>query len=341
MLTAVEVEFLRNELAEAQNPLFFHDSDGDGLGAFLALYRIHRKGKSYALGSTSCLGKEFLRKVEEINPDKIFVLDIPLMKQEFVDKANRPIFWLDHHPVQEIKNARYFNPRIKDPLAYIPTTRMAYQVSEKPEDIWIAMAGCLADFYLPDFIDEFIKQYPQWLEKVEDLPTMLFKREIGKLPKLLFFLQKGPTSEVSKSIKILTRIKSPDELFKQETPQGKFIYNRFIKINEKFEELLKEAKKKVTRSRLILFNYSENKWSFTNNLANELSGLYPDKKVIIARKKDELIKCSLRGKNVLYALQNALKGVDGSGGGHPDACGAVIKEKDWSQFVLNFKKEMK
>jgi len=224
MLTAVEVEFLRNELAEAQNPLFFHDSDGDGLGAFLALYRIHRKGKSYALGSTSCLGKEFLRKVEEINPDKIFVLDIPLMKQEFVDKANRPIFWLDHHPVQEIKNARYFNPRIKDPLAYIPTTRMAYQVSEKPEDIWIAMAGCLADFYLPDFIDEFIKQYPQWLEKVEDLPTMLFKREIGKLPKLLFFLQKGPTSEVSKSIKILTRIKSPDEIFKQETPQGKFIY---------------------------------------------------------------------------------------------------------------------
>ena len=336
MLTKKQAEFIRSELETAQNPLFFHDSDGDGLGAFLVLYRIYRKGKGYALTSTSCLNKEHLRKVEEINPDKIFVLDVPLMTQEFADKANRPIFWIDHHPAQQINKVNYFNPRIKDPAAYIPTTRMAYQVSERPEDLWLAMAGCLADFYLPDFTDAFIQQYPHWLEKKEDLPTLLFKREIGQLPKLLFFLQKGPTSEVRKSIKILTRIKTPDEIFKQQTAPGRFIYQRFVKINQKFEELLAEAKKSVTKSKLVLFYYTENKWSFTNNLANELSGLYPDKNVIIARKKDDLIKCSLRGKNILSTLQQALQGINGSGGGHPDACGAVINEKDWPGFIGNF-----
>jgi single-stranded DNA-specific DHH superfamily exonuclease len=341
MLTSKEVEFVREELETAKNPLFFHDGDGDGLGSFLILYRINREGKSYSLNTTSCLNIDFIRKVDELNPDKIFVLDIPLMTQEFVDKVKRPIFWIDHHPVQEIKKVHYYNPRKKDENAYIPTSRMAYQISQKPEDLWLATAGCLADFYMPDFIDEFIKKYPKWLEKKEDLPTMLFKRPVGKLAKLLFFLQKGPTSDVRKSIKILTRIKSPDEIFKQETSQGKFIYKRFIKINEKFEELLKEAKKEINRSKLILFFYPDNRWSFTANLANELSGLYQNKFVIIARRKDDLVKCSLRGKNVLTILKKALIGINGSGGGHPVSCGAVIDTVDWDKFIENLKKEMK
>ncbi len=341
MLTEKQVEFLRKELETAKNPLFFHDSDGDGLGAFLVLYRIHREGRNYALTTTSCLTKEFIRKVEEYNPDKIFVLDVPLMEQEFVDLAKRPIFWIDHHPPQEIKSVHYFNPRISDPLAYVPTTRMAYQVSEKPEDLWLALAGCLADFYVPDFIERFKEMYPHWLNQIEDLPTMLFRRPLGQLAKLLFFLQKGPTSEVRKSIKILTRITSPDEIFKEETPAGKFIYHRFRVVNDKFEQLLKQAKKKVTRSKLILFYYMDNQWSFTANLANELSGLYLEKTVIIARRKGDSVKCSLRGKNVLSLLQKSIFGLHASGGGHPDSCGAVISETDWEQFLKNFKQELK
>ena len=341
MLTEKQAELLRKELETAKNPLFFHDGDGDGLGAYLILYRIFREGKHVALTKTSCLNINFLRKVEELNPDKIFVLDVPLMEQEFVDKAKRPIFWIDHHPAQNINNVKYFNPRIKDPEAYIPTTRMAYQISQHPEDLWLATAGCLADYYLPDFIDKFIEQYPDYLSKKEDLPTILFRRPVGKLVKLLFFMQKGASSEVRKSVKILSRIKSPDEIFKQETPQGKFIFKRFEKINKRYEILLKQAKKSVNRSKLILFYYSENQWSFTANLANELSGLYRNKFVIIARRKDDLVKCSLRGKNVLHTLTLSLENLNGKGGGHPDACGAVINEKDWDQFLENFKNIMK
>src|SRR3989344_7425445 len=109
MLTKKQAEFLKKELETAQNPLFFHDSDGDGLGAFLVLYRINHRGKNYALTTTSCLSKDFLKKVEELNPDKIFVLDVPLMEQEFADGAKRPIFWIDHHPTQQITNVNYFN----------------------------------------------------------------------------------------------------------------------------------------------------------------------------------------------------------------------------------------
>ena len=340
MLTSKQVKLLREELATAKNPLFFHDSDGDGLASFLLLYRIHREGQRFALTSSSILDERFLRKVDELNPDKIFVLDIPVVEQEFINKAKRPIFWIDHHPPKKRNKVKYFNPRIKNPDAYIPTTRMAYQVSGNEEDLWIATIGCLADYYMPDFINKFIKKYPQYLSKKSDLPTTLFKEPVGKLVKMLWFLQKGPHAEVRKSIKILTRISSPDEIFKEQTAAGKFLYKRFVKINKMYEELLKQARKCATTSKIVLFYYTENQWSFTANLANELSSSYPKKYIVIARKKSGQMKCSLRGKNVLRPLTKALADINGSGGGHPDACGAVIDEKDWDRFLKRFEEEL-
>jgi hypothetical protein len=219
---------------------------------------------------------------------------------------------------------------------------MAYQVSNKKEDLWIATAGCLADWYMPDFIDKFIKKYPYLLNKKYDLATTLFKKEVGKLVKLLFFLQKGPGSEIRKSIKVLSRIKSPNEIFKQETSAGRFLYHRFSNINQKYETVLKQAKKQVTSSKLLLFIYTEAQWSFTANLANELMATYPKKVVIIARKKSGLMKCSLRSHSpIAESLKKSLEGLDGSGGGHPTACGAVVNENDWEHFLENFKREIK
>ncbi len=337
MLTDKQVAFLRAELASAKNPLFFYDGDADGLTSFLLLYRLHREGKGIALSTTSTLSEPFLRKVEELNPDKIFILDIPLVTQEFLDQANRPVFWLDHHPPQDRTKVHYFNPRLADPHAYIPTSRMCWQISQREGDLWIATAGSLADWHMPDFIDQFIAEYPDFLPEKSDLTTTVFKQPVGKLVKFFFFIQKGPSSEVRKSVKILSQINSPYEIFKQETATGKFLFKRYFTVNQKYQEALIKAKTAITQSRLILYTYTENEWSFTVNLANELVALYPDRFVIIARKKGEEMKCSLRGKNVLGILEKALVGISGSGGGHDDACGAVIKEVDWEQFLRNFK----
>ena len=54
------------------------------------------------------------------------------------------------------------------------------------------------------------------------------------------------------------------------------------------------------------------------------------------------MKCSLRGKTpIAKELEKALVGISGYGGGHPNACGAVIKEEDWNRFLKNFKREIK
>ncbi len=342
MLTPKQINFLQEELSTAKNPLFLYDADSDGLASFILLYKMHREGVGIRVAMTSKIDLQFMRRVEEINPDKIFVLDIPLMEQEFVDAVKRPVIWIDHHEPQEINKVHYFNPRINEPGAYIPVTRLAYQISENPDDLWIAAAGCLGDWYMPDFIDEFIKKYPDLLPEKTDLSNTLYKNPVGMLVKFFFFVLKGPSSEVRKSVKILTRINSPNEILKQESPAGKYLYKRFETINNKYEEILHKAKEKVTRSRILVYYYSSDQWSFTANLANELRATYPNKVVIIARRKSGEIKCSLRGgEGLLEALKKALVGIDGHGGGHPNACGAVIKEEDWKRFLKNFKEEIK
>jgi len=341
MLTQTEVTFLQKELETAENPLFIFDDDADGFCSFLLLYRMHHKGRGLVLKTSPKLDGRLVRKVQEINPDKIFVLDVPIIDSEFVDQIKKPIFWIDHHQPLSVPGTRYYNPRLQDIKAYVPTTRMAYQISQNKEDLWIATAGCLADWYMPDFIEEFAEKYPNWLSEKKDLFDALYKQPVGKLVKMFFFLLKGPSNDVHKSIKIMTRITSHEEIFKQETPPGKFIFKKFESINHKYEELLKEAKKEVTKERILLFFYTEQQWSFTANLANELTALYPDKVIVIARHKSGEYKCSLRAQvPILKAIEKALVGVNGYGGGHENACGAVIKEEDWERFLTVFKEEV-
>ena len=342
MLTPAQISLLQEELKTAKNPLFMYDSDADGLCSFLLLFRINREGKGIRVTNSSKIDEQFMRKVKEIKPDKIFVLDIPVLDQQFIDTVKVPVFWIDHHLPQQVNNVHYFNPRIKDPDAYIPTSRMAYQVSQNPDDLWIAAAGCLADWHMPDFIDSFIEKYPELLPKKTDLTTALYKYPVGKLVKLFFFLQKGPSPEVHKSVHILSKITSPFEIFRQESSSGRFLHKHFKKVDAKYQEILAQAKKKVTKSRIVLFTYNSNQWSFTANIANELSALYPKKVIIVAREKSGSMKCSIRAQcPISEALEKAMVGIDGYGGGHPNACGAVIKVEDWPRFMENFKEELK
>lgn len=342
MLNPAQITLLQEGLKTAKNPLFLYDSDADGLCSFLLLYRMYREGKGVRVTDSSKIDEQLVRKVQEIQPDKIFILDIPVLSQEFADAVKVPIFWIDHHQPQQIKNVQYFNPRLKDADAYVPTTRMAYQISQNEDDLWIATAGCLADWHMPDFIDRFIEKYPELLPAKDDLTAALYKHPVGKLVKLFFFLQKGPSPEVRKSIQILSKIKSPFEIFHQETSPGKFLCKRFEKVNAKYEEILAQAKKKITKGKIILFTYNSSQWSFTTNIANELSALYPKKVIIIAREKAGSMKCSIRAQfPIAGALEKALVGIEGHGGGHPNACGAVIKEEDWARFLEHFKEELK
>ncbi|MFH2027979.1 MAG: DHHA1 domain-containing protein [Nanoarchaeota archaeon] len=340
-LTEHQVKEIKEELDNCKNPLYFFHDDPDGLSSFLLLYRYKQEGNGVIVKrATPTVDEQFVRKVNEYNPDKIFILDIAVVDQNFVDNVKVPIIWIDHHEPLKLDNIKIFNPRLNDKSDGTPVTYLCHQVVQ--QDLWIAAVGCIGDWFLPDFIDEFNEQYPD-LVKIEskDPGDILFNTKLGTLARIFSFILKGNTSDVKRCYKTLTRIKDPYEILEQKSPQGRFVYKKFTKINKEYTELIEEAKKQKKDDGILIYIYPKDKMSFSGDLANELLHKFPDKLIIVGREKDNEIKMSLRYcRPIIKILKNALKELEGGGGGHEYACGANIKTKDFDKFIDNIKKNL-
>src|SRR3989344_8685872 len=207
MLEKKQVDEIREELNNCKNPLFFFHDDPDGLSSFLLLYRYIKEGHGIAFKAKPGLGINFIKKVREYDPDKIFILDIPIVDQEFIDEAQVPVIWVDHHTPLDRTNVKYFNPRIKNKDDGIPVTRICYEVVN--QDMWIAAVGCIGDWTIPDFFKEFKKQHPGLVDDSDEPGKIYFTTKLGLLVRIFGYILKVKTSDTNKSFKILTRIEDP------------------------------------------------------------------------------------------------------------------------------------
>jgi single-stranded DNA-specific DHH superfamily exonuclease len=341
-LTAEEYREIRDALDASAKPLFFFHDDADGACSFLQLYAYKGDGKGVIVKSHPKIDSKFLRKVEENGPDTIFVVDIALMEQEFVDSAKTKIVWIDHHPPQEIHGVRYYNPRKHDSKSNPSASYLCYKAVE--EKLWIAVVGSIGDMQWPaDLVDEFRDRYPNLLPVgIKTARDALFKSPVGLLVKIVNFVLKGTSSDAMKYVKVLTRISEPDEILTQSSSQGKYIYKRYESINHEYEKLLRSAESSATQDPILIFTYQESSMSFSSDLANELIYRHPDKLIIMCREKSGEMKCSLRSnKYVLPPLiKQALSGCHGYGGGHEYASGAVVKSEDFGRFMEQLRTQL-
>jgi len=341
MLAKEDVKKIKEELDNCKNPLFFFHDDPDGLCSFLLLYKYIREGKGIVFKAKPGLGVNFVRQVNEYMPDKVFILDIPIVDQEFIDQVKVPVIWVDHHTPLERNKVKYFNPRLKNKEDGTPVTRICYEVVK--QNMWVAAVGCIGDWYIPDFFDEFKKKYKNLVESDSKNPgNIYFETKLGKLVRIFSYILKGKTGDAIKCFKILTRIDDPNEILEQSSSRGKFIYKRFDKINKEYEELLNEAMEKVSEDKLLIYLYDSKRMSFTGDLSNELIHRYPDKLIVVGRKKDGEVRMSLRSAKIELpqVIGKALVGIEGYGGGHEYACGANVKKADFDRFIDSIREQI-
>ena len=344
MLTDKQIQQIREELDNCKKPLFFFDDDPDGLCAFLLLYRYKREGKGIPVKSAPKIDIRFMQKVDEYEPDKIFIIDVPVVDQEFFDAASKakiPVIWIDHHSPEKREHVRYFNPRSNSAGSNICATRLCYSVAANKDDIWLAMAGAVGDWQLPEFKDEFCGRYPKLLDrKVSDPEAALFQHPIGRLVKIISFILKGKISLVMKCVKIMTRVEDPDEILSSTTARGKFINKTIKETEEKYDELLEDAERHYKKDeKLLVFTYQDNKMSFTKEMSNELVFRHPDKIIVAGRIKSGEVKLSLRAMRYVLPpiVKKSLEGITGYGGGHEHACGSCVKEDEFEKWLGQFK----
>jgi len=334
---------LKEEIDHCQKPIVFFDGDPDGTTSFLQFYRYKGDGKAVMFKQSPQVTVDYARKVEEYGADKVFIFDLALVDQDFIDAVKVPIVWVDHHALQErTGNLTYINPLKWGETD--PPCSMMYEALKK--DLWISVVGCIADWHMHPYLKEFKEQYPGYIDKDYEFPEeIMFKSPMKTLIKVLSFNLKGTTSDAMKSIKILTRIEHPDEIMKQTTPKGRFLWKKYEQVNKLYsviqERAIAEGKK---AGKLFIFTYAANQTSVTKELANELTALFPDKIIILAREKSGSFKMSLRSGRqappLRDALERALVGITGSGGGHEKACGANVLSDDFARFIENFSREL-
>ncbi|UCD21223.1 MAG: hypothetical protein JSW08_01615 [archaeon] len=341
MISEKQLEKIKEFLDNAANPVFFFDNDVDGLASFLLLRRYCGKGKGIAIKSYPELNEMYARKLHEFQPDVVFVLDKPLIAREFVEEAeklNCPIIWIDHHPPEQVegledkfdKSVFYFNP-----LYYgesnEPTVYICYKSIKNKQDEWIALLGCLADWYIPEFAKEFSAKNKEFFPYADGPARGLFNTPLGKIVKILSFALKDRTTNIVKMLRVLIDLKSYSE-FSEENKRMRNIYRRFKQINKRYEKLIDRAKKVSKFGRLFFFTYG-GPLSMSSEIANELFYMNQDKVVVAAYIKGIKANVSIRGIiNVKELVQKALKGLDSTSGGHKNSCGATLNVTDLPKF---------
>ena len=342
--TTKETENFRSLVAQTKKPLFLFDDDADGTTSFTLLYHVIGEGRGLPVKNGPEVDEQYIRKVRDYNPDMVFILDKPRVSKEFLEEITVPIVWLDHHEPQnpEQNHVHYFNPRNNDDNDARPTSYWTYHLIGKPEDVWIAMVGVVADWHTPDFIDECKKRYPLLVpEDTTEFKNLYLHPPLNLLVNLMTFMQKGTVRESLQTIKVFTRIQDPNEILEQTTPQGKYLYKKQDRFIKRFKQLKEEANKTVDEHALI-FIY-EATTSFTKELSNELLLENPGRAIIVGRRSEGRIKASLRGAHIdVHTMQQqAIEGLDGYGGGHTHACGMSLNEEDWDEFVRRYKEQLR
>jgi len=341
MLTKKQVKEIKEHLENAQNPLFFFDNDPDGLCSFILLQKFTKKGKGVPIRSFPGLTETYFRKIIELNPDYIFILDKPVVSKEFFDRVremNIPIVWIDHHEIdkKEIPEyVYYYNPLFNKKKTSEPVTSLCYQINSDQNLIWIAVAGSISDKFFPDFYDSFKKRYPDLAINSNDPFDIFYNSQIGKISRIFSFALKDRTTNVIKMLKFLIAAENPYEVL-EETKNNCTMHKRFNEINSKYQKLIEKALEIAKPSKKLIFFQYGGDLSISSDLSNELNYKFPKKVIVVAYIIGGKANISVRGKKIRKNVIEVIKNLENAtGGGHEDAVGAQVRIEDLEKFKEN------
>ena len=311
-----------------------HHDDLDGKCAAAIIKHFHPDCEMISMDYEKDFPFDIIQPME-----KIWIIDFTLQKpgefKKLCDIAGKEnVVWIDHHEINKKdipKFVNYYNPLFNKSKNNEPVTALCYQITNKKEDLWLAIAGCISDHFIPDFYSEFLKTYLDLGFKTDKPFGILYNSQIGKIARIFAFALNDRTTNVIHMLKFLMKVKTPYEVL-DENPKNKIMHNRFNEIDKRYRKLVEKAKAQVSEEKILFFQYSSD-LSISANLSNQLSYLFPDKVIVVMRVLDMKVSISVRGKNIRGKVLKAIEGLENAtGGGHENAVGARVKVEDLEIF---------
>ncbi len=330
---------IRKRVQQAARPLVFFDDDADGLSSFLLTYQLNPNAIPLRAAMGPELKTDFIRYVDEHQPDLILVLDKPRANPEFFEEVRTPTIWIDHHDptTQEphtwpYNQLNYYNPLLSDEEDDRPVSYWMQQITTGP--LWLAAVGVTSD-WSNELLPALREAHPELLPATNDIQEVLFNSPLGDIIQVLNFSLKGRTRDINKNLKALTKIQEPQELLQASTKASKQIHKHTKPLIKEYKNQLSQALQTPITDGLLVHVFRHVQQSFVADVANELLMRTEAEVIIVARSDDKRVNMSMRSheKELPPLLEEALAHVEGYGGGHSNACGGSIVARDWPRFL--------
>lgn len=331
MLDEKKIGDLKKLLEESVNPLFLFDNDPDGFCSVLILLKNFEKGHCLPIKSFPNIDTNLFDRIDDLSPDKIFILDKPFTDIEFLKTMKErgiQVIVIDHHSID-------INPELESLAKFFssfpssePTSFICQKIMNNKNTEWISLIGCIYDVFMPDFIERFQENYPEMIDPNMDIAKVRYSSEIGKITILLSLALKSSNQTVQNMIELFLKMSGPKEIL-IENEENKYIHRKFNQLNRLIEKNIKKIKE---YPKLVFLEYS-GEYSLSSDISNLLFFKHPKKFIVVCYKKYDSVNISIRGEGARSFTENVVKSLENStGGGHDVACGLRIPYELFGEF---------
>lgn len=352
--------------------LLFHD-DADGCCAAAVLLDLFSTQKSsnitipitYASPEKHSveITPRLQRKLREKKPKHIISVDLALTKTHrkigrLLSSLNARMLVYDHHTqsksLQWPKECTHLNP-LKYNLGNIPASYFSYilhkHYTKKDNSNWVAATGVVADYRTgecQDLIRKVKDQYPYLYPfKTIDQPTALKSplMIMGHLVNSGYQHSDYPGAKIAvEALLEALSLEDPKALLEGKTKKTSLLHKFRLEVEKELKKHLDNFQLKADlqlNSKLVFYSI-EPKFNITSEISTQLEHGYPNTIIaVISPETPKTLKVSLRrGINVktdlsLLAEEASNNLENGSGGGHKDAAGCILQNKDLARWKTN------
>lgn len=322
--------------------LLIHHKDADGLcsaAVFLKAAKILGIEPTKVVASSNEEAAQMLDEMSSFDRIVILDIDISYLKKE-LDDSGKSMLIIDHHPPRQNLSGEkiiYINPRLLDSQVYQPVSYLMWKMLSKVANIgdaeWIAALGTIADLGFDDCKD-LLGKFTDSRRKY-DLP----KTAIWKDAEMLdgYMTERG----YADAMKLILKFKSFDEFSKDE--EVKAIYERFSERYGMLEKMFWKNAEEMKEINLLISEIESDDRVVSSLLSTNLALERPGTVVIIMRKADGMYainaRCQREDINLGEIMIRSADGLNG-GGGHANAAGGTIKERNGALFRERVIKEL-
>ena len=271
--------------------------------------------------------------------NKVIFLDLGVDQHPNVVKRlekDCEILIIDHHnPFRDLtdEHVLHFNPKFKRNV-YLPASYLVYwlckPIVDLSDKLWIAIIGIVSDYQVQD-LREFLLDCKKVYPEIEPTQPAIFKTRFGFASELLSYA-KAYRMRCEELVELLCSSDTLDDFLSNEE-----LRKAFEKVQAEIDAILAQARSTPPISNRILLFELKTKFALRSIVATKLSIELPKLIVLVYERSRGRIKLSARTQMRMNLLEFFRRGFQEikfrSLGGHKNACGLEIDEKDFDDFV--------